>query len=185
MYYYYYFIATVQCDMLFGLIHFSGRRGIFDGTVENMHFHWKHRELVKIISKERSLAEVKYTALMLESESGGLLVSVDKVSKGYAIIVYRGKNYQRPLTIKPKNLLTKRKALQRSKELQRCEVMHIPRILCLINVILILLVLLLFAVILSSIVIDVFWSIGEPQNKFHFILCQQLSIGWKDCIAHN
>lgn len=101
-----------------------GRRGIFDGTVENMHLHWKHRELVKIISKERSLAEVKYTALMLESESGGILVSVDKVSKGYAIIVYRGKNYQRPLTIKPKNLLTKRKALQRSKELQRREALH-------------------------------------------------------------
>lgn len=101
-----------------------GRRGIFDGTVENMHLHWKHRELVKIISKERSLAEVKYTALMLESESGGLLVSVDKVSKGYAIIVYRGKNYQRPLTIKPKNLLTKRKALQRSKELQRREALN-------------------------------------------------------------
>jgi len=79
---------------------------------------------VKIISKERSLAEVKYTALMLESESGGILVSVDKVSKGYAIIVYRGKNYQRPLTIKPKNLLTKRKALQRSKELQRREALH-------------------------------------------------------------
>lgn len=101
-----------------------GRRGIFDGTVENMHLHWKHRELVKIISKERSLAEVKYTALMLESESGGILVSVDKVSKGYAIIVYRGKNYQRPLTIKPKNLLTKRKALQRSKELQRREALN-------------------------------------------------------------
>eukprot|EP01018_Ginkgo_biloba_P021742 Gb_37638 [translate_table: standard] len=98
-----------------------GRRGIFDGTVENMHLHWKHRELVKIISKEKSFAEVKYTALMLESESGGILVSVDKVSKGYAIIVYRGKNYHRPSTIKPKNLLTKRRALKRSIELQRRE----------------------------------------------------------------
>ncbi|XP_057812790.2 CRM-domain containing factor CFM3, chloroplastic/mitochondrial isoform X2 [Cryptomeria japonica] len=98
-----------------------GRRGIFDGTVENMHLHWKHRELVKIISKEKSLAEVKYTALMLEAESGGILVSVDKVSKGYAIIVYRGKNYCRPPAIKPKNLLTKRRALKRSIELQRRE----------------------------------------------------------------
>ncbi|XP_059069102.1 CRM-domain containing factor CFM3, chloroplastic/mitochondrial isoform X3 [Cryptomeria japonica] len=98
-----------------------GRRGIFDGTVENMHLHWKHRELVKIISKEKSLAEVKYTALMLEAESGGTLVSVDKVSKGYAIIVYRGKNYCRPPAIKPKNLLTKRRALKHSIELQRRE----------------------------------------------------------------
>ncbi|KAH9327078.1 hypothetical protein KI387_007256, partial [Taxus chinensis] len=96
-----------------------GRRGIFDGTVENMHLHWKHRELVKIIAKEKSLAEVKYTALMLEAESGGILVSFDKVSKGYAIIVYRGKNYCRPLTIKPRTLLTKRRALKRSIELQR------------------------------------------------------------------
>ncbi|PWA74438.1 CRM family member 2 [Artemisia annua] len=29
-----------------------GRRGVFDGTVENMHLHWKYRELVKILSGE-------------------------------------------------------------------------------------------------------------------------------------
>ncbi|GFZ14205.1 CRM family member 3A [Actinidia rufa] len=98
-----------------------GRRGVFDGTVENMHLHWKYRELVKIVLKAKNFEEVKNIALSLEAESGGVLVSVDKVSKGYAIIVYRGKDYQRPSALRPKNLLTKRKALARSIELQRRE----------------------------------------------------------------
>lgn len=100
----------------------SGRRGVFDGTVENMHLHWKYRELVKIILKAKNIEQVKKIALALEAESGGVLVSVDKISKGYAIIVFRGKNYQRPSTLRPKNLLTKRKALARSVEMQRREV---------------------------------------------------------------
>lgn len=98
-----------------------GRRGVFDGTVENMHLHWKYRELVKIIVKAKNFSQVKKIALSLEAESGGVLVSVDKVSKGFAIIVYRGKDYHRPQTLRPKNLLTKRKALARSIELQRHE----------------------------------------------------------------
>ncbi|GKU85835.1 hypothetical protein SLEP1_g452 [Rubroshorea leprosula] len=98
-----------------------GRRGVFDGTIENMHLHWKYRELVKIIMKAKSFDQVKKVALALEVESGGVLVSVDKVSKGYAIIVYRGNNYQRPSTLRPRNLLTKRRALARSVELQRRE----------------------------------------------------------------
>lgn len=98
-----------------------GRRGVFDGTVENMHLHWKYRELVKIIVKAKTFDSVKKVALALEAESGGILVSVDKVSKGYAIVVFRGKDYKRPSTLRPKNLLTKRKALARSIELQRCE----------------------------------------------------------------
>lgn len=100
----------------------SGRREVFDGTIENMHLHWKYRELVKIILKAKSFEHVKKIALALEAESGGVLVSVDKISKGYAIIVFRGKDYQRPSTLRPKNLLTKRKALARSIELQRHEV---------------------------------------------------------------
>lgn len=98
-----------------------GRRGVFDGTVENMHLHWKYRELVKILVKAKSFDHVKKVALALEAESGGILVSIDKVSKGYAIIVYRGKDYKRPSTLRPGNLLTKRKALARSIELQRRE----------------------------------------------------------------
>ncbi|KAK9288996.1 hypothetical protein L1049_017467 [Liquidambar formosana] len=101
-----------------------GRRGVFDGTVENMHLHWKYRELVKIMVKAKTFDQVKKVALSLEAESGGVLVSVDKVSKGYAIIVFRGKDYQRPSTLRPKNLLTKRKALARSIELQRREALY-------------------------------------------------------------
>ncbi|WZY70268.1 hypothetical protein YC2023_002508 [Brassica napus] len=96
-----------------------GRRGVFDGTVENMHLHWKYRELVKILVKAKTFEGAQKVALALEAESGGILVSVDKVSKGYAIIVYRGKDYKRPSELRPKNLLTKRKALARSVELQR------------------------------------------------------------------
>ncbi|XP_042028746.1 CRM-domain containing factor CFM3A, chloroplastic/mitochondrial-like [Salvia splendens] len=98
-----------------------GRRGVFGGTVENMHLHWKYRELVKIIVKAPNFEEVKNIALALEAESGGILVSVDKISKGYAIIVFRGREYKRPPLLRPKNLLTKRKALARSIELQRSQ----------------------------------------------------------------
>jgi RNA-binding protein YhbY len=95
---------------------------VFDGTVQNMHLHWKHRELVKIIVKGKSFAQVKHIAISLEAESGGVLISLDKTSKGYAIIFYRGKNYRRPQILKPRNLLTRRQALARSIELQRREV---------------------------------------------------------------
>lgn len=103
----------------------AGRRGVFDGVVENMHLHWKHRELVKIIVNEDDPRELEYTAKMLAYESGGVLVATVKVSKGQAIIVYRGKNYQRPLHIRPRHLLTKRQALKRSIELQRRKVHHL------------------------------------------------------------
>lgn len=98
-----------------------GRRGVFDGTIENMHLHWKYRELVKILVKAKSFGDVKKIALSLEAESGGILVSVDKVSKGYAIVVFRGKDYARPSKLRPRNLLSKRKALARSIEIQRRE----------------------------------------------------------------
>ncbi|KAF8034127.1 hypothetical protein BT93_C0414 [Corymbia citriodora subsp. variegata] len=98
-----------------------GRRGIFDGTIENMHLHWKYRELVKLIVRGKSFAQVKHLAVSLEAESGGVLVSLDKTMKGYAIIIYRGKNYQRPQAVRPRNLLTRRQALARSIELQRRE----------------------------------------------------------------
>ncbi|ERN01418.1 hypothetical protein AMTRI_Chr03g147650 [Amborella trichopoda] len=101
-----------------------GKRGVFDGTVENMHLHWKYRELIKIILKAKNFGHVKNIALSLEAESGGILVSVDKISKGYAIIVYRGKGYKRPRLLRPQNLLTKRKALARSIELQRREALN-------------------------------------------------------------
>ncbi|CAN6195690.1 unnamed protein product [Urochloa humidicola] len=98
-----------------------GRREVFDGTVQNMHLHWKHRELVKIIVRGKSFAQVKHIAISLEAESEGVLISLDKTTKGYAIIFYRGKNYRRPQIMKPRNLLTRRQALARSIELQRRE----------------------------------------------------------------
>lgn len=96
-----------------------GRRGVFAGTVENMHLHWKYRELVKIISKETNIEAVRQEAQTLEAESGGILVAVERVNKGYAIIVYRGKNYERPASLRPHTLLTKREAMKRSLEAQR------------------------------------------------------------------
>ncbi|XP_030489129.2 CRM-domain containing factor CFM3, chloroplastic/mitochondrial [Cannabis sativa] len=101
-----------------------GRRGVYGGTVENMHLHWKYRELVKIFVRGKSVAQVKHIAISLEAESKGVLVSIDKTTKGIAIIVYRGKNYQSPLTFRPKNLLTRRQALAQSVELQRREALR-------------------------------------------------------------
>ncbi|KAF8100205.1 hypothetical protein N665_0229s0034 [Sinapis alba] len=98
-----------------------GIRGVFDGVIENMHLHWKHRELVKLISKQKSLAFVEDTARLLEYESGGVLVAIEKVPKGFSLIYYRGKNYQRPISLRPRNLLTKAKALKRSIAMQRHE----------------------------------------------------------------
>ncbi|KAL3535601.1 hypothetical protein ACH5RR_004062 [Cinchona calisaya] len=88
-----------------------------------MHLHWKYRQLVKIFVERKSFPQVKDIAISVEAESGGVLVSVDKTTKGYAIIVYSGKNYQRPNAFRPKSLLTRRQALARSIELQRRSIM--------------------------------------------------------------
>ncbi|KAG7982248.1 hypothetical protein I3843_04G041400 [Carya illinoinensis] len=96
-----------------------GRRGVFDGVIEGLHQHWKYREVVKVITKQRLFHQVVYTAKFLEAESGGVLVSVKKLKEGHAIILYRGKNYRRPLKRVPENLLTKREALHKSLEMQR------------------------------------------------------------------
>lgn len=104
-----------------------GRRGIFDGVLEGLHQHWKHREVAKVITMQRVYWRVMYTAKRLEAESGGILVSVEKLKEGHAIIIYRGKNYRRPLKLKSENLLTKRKALHRSLEMQRNGVRSVSR----------------------------------------------------------
>ncbi|XP_017408902.1 chloroplastic group IIA intron splicing facilitator CRS1, chloroplastic isoform X1 [Vigna angularis] len=96
-----------------------GRRGIFDGVLEGLHQHWKHREVVKVITMQKLFSQVINTAKLLERESGGILVSIDKLKQGHAIIIYRGKNYSRPSVKLAKNLLTKREALRRSLEMQR------------------------------------------------------------------
>ncbi|KAK6921177.1 RNA-binding, CRM domain [Dillenia turbinata] len=109
-----------------------GIRGVFDGVIENMHLHWKHRELVKLISKQKTLAFVEETARLLEYESGGILVAIERVPKGFALIYYRGKNYRRPISLRPRNLLTKAKALKRSVAMQRHEALsqHISELEC-------------------------------------------------------
>jgi RNA-binding protein YhbY len=94
-------------------------RGVFDGIVENMHLHWKHRELVKLVVHESDPVRLQETARMLEYESGGILISIIPSPKDNIIIMYRGKNYERPLELRPRNLLTKRKALKRAIEMQR------------------------------------------------------------------
>jgi hypothetical protein len=78
--------------------------------------------LVKIVVKGKTFEQVKHIAISLEAESGGVLIALDRTTKGYSIIFYRGKNYKRPEVIKPRNLLTRRKAMARSIELQRREV---------------------------------------------------------------
>ncbi|KAK7358280.1 hypothetical protein VNO77_00207 [Canavalia gladiata] len=98
-----------------------GIRGVFDGVIENMHLHWRHRELVKLITKQKTLAFVEDTARLLEYESGGILVAIDKIPKGFTLIYYRGKNYRPPVTMRPRNLLTKAKALKRSIAMQQHE----------------------------------------------------------------
>lgn len=87
--------------------------------MEGLHQHWKYREVVKVITMQKVFAQVIYTAKFLEAESGGIVVSVDKLKEGHAILIYRGKNYRRPSNLRTKNLLTKRKALRRSLLLQR------------------------------------------------------------------
>ncbi|KAK1298946.1 hypothetical protein QJS10_CPB14g00439 [Acorus calamus] len=96
-----------------------GRRGVYDGVIGSIHQHWKHREVVKVITMQRDYSQIIQTARLLENESGGLLVAVEKLKRGHAIIIYRGKNYSRPLKFLPENLLTKREALQQSMEMQR------------------------------------------------------------------
>ncbi|WMV32850.1 hypothetical protein MTR67_026235 [Solanum verrucosum] len=64
-----------------------GRRGVIDGKDENMHLHWKYRELVTVITGRKNIEEVHQIARMLEEESGGILVAAERVNKCYAIIV--------------------------------------------------------------------------------------------------
>ncbi|KAJ1268237.1 hypothetical protein BS78_07G120700 [Paspalum vaginatum] len=96
-----------------------GRRGIFDGVIEEIHQHWKHREVVKVITKQNKARQIMYTANLLEVETGGILIAVEKLTTSHAIILYRGKNYRRPAKSSSSNLLRKREALQRSIEVQR------------------------------------------------------------------
>jgi RNA-binding protein YhbY len=97
----------------------AGRRGVFEGVIEEIHQHWKHKEVVKVITKQNQASQITYTSMMLEVETGGTLIAIERFTTSHAIILYRGKNYRRPTKSAPSNLLTKREALQRSIEVQR------------------------------------------------------------------
>uniref|UniRef100_A0A0D9X756 CRM domain-containing protein n=1 Tax=Leersia perrieri TaxID=77586 RepID=A0A0D9X756_9ORYZ len=96
-----------------------GRRGVFEGVIEEIHQHWKHKEVVKVITKQKQDRQITYTSMMLEVETGGRLIAVERLTTSHAIILYRGKNYRRPTKSTASNLLTKREALRRSIEVQR------------------------------------------------------------------
>ncbi|KAK8961878.1 hypothetical protein KSP40_PGU012184 [Platanthera guangdongensis] len=96
-----------------------GRRGIYDGVIESIRQHWKHREIVKVVTVQKAIQQINHMARLLERESGGIVAAVEKQGHGHAIIIYWGRNYRRPLLPTHKNLLTKRQALQRSLEVQR------------------------------------------------------------------
>ena len=102
--------------------HIAGRRGVFDGVIENMHSHWKNRELVKLIVKEMDQERLQRIARMLEYASGGVLIAIVATLKGQAIIMYRGKDYEGSSSSQPHNLLSKKEALKRSVEMRRCVV---------------------------------------------------------------
>ena len=97
----------------------AGRRGIFDGVIEEIHQHWKHKEIVKVITKQNQAYQITCTSMLLEVETGGMLIATQKLTNSHAIILYRGKNYRRPTKSSPSNLLSKREALRRSVEVQR------------------------------------------------------------------
>ncbi|KAG0493004.1 hypothetical protein HPP92_006086 [Vanilla planifolia] len=96
-----------------------GRRGIYDGVLASIYQHWKHREVVKVITMQRSIQHITHAAKLLEIESEGIVVAVEPQGRGHAIVLYRGRNYRQPLNPRPQNLLTKSEALQRSIEAQR------------------------------------------------------------------
>eukprot|EP00897_Mesotaenium_endlicherianum_P000134 jgi/Mesen1/10120/ME000075S09624 len=87
-----------------------GRRGLYAGTFENMHLHWKHHQTVQVefsgYPKEQVQGEL---ATRLVRESGGILLDVHQ---GKTVLLYRGKNYARPKMLKPPTLLDRRRALQ-------------------------------------------------------------------------
>ncbi|GAQ81940.1 CRS1 / YhbY (CRM) domain-containing protein [Klebsormidium nitens] len=94
-----------------------GRRGVFSGTIQNIHLHWKRHELCKVKCTGIRPEIVPIVAEQLAVESGGVLV--DYV--GTTILLYRGKNYIAPETIVPVHMLNKQEALRRAKAEQRAQ----------------------------------------------------------------
>lgn len=91
-----------------------GRRGIFGGVILNMHLHWKKHETVQVICKHCKPGQIHEYAEEIARLSGGIAIHIQHDT----ILFYRGKNYTQPKIMKPKDTLSKRKALKKSKFLQ-------------------------------------------------------------------
>lgn len=94
-----------------------GRRGIYGGTIQNMHMHWKKHETVRIDCDNFPKEKIKDMGEQLERLSGGTVIDIHQ---GTTIIMWRGRNYKRPkvdIPIMFKNF-NKRKALIKSKHEQ-------------------------------------------------------------------
>lgn len=70
-----------------------GRRGIYGGTIQNMHMHWKKHETVRIDCDNFPKEKIKEMGETLERLSGGIVIDIHQ---GTTIIMWRGRNYKRP-----------------------------------------------------------------------------------------
>ncbi|KAH8972490.1 hypothetical protein BDL97_02G199900 [Sphagnum fallax] len=95
-----------------------GRRGIYGGTIQNMHLHWKKHETVQIRCDTFATEKLQGMGEQLERLSGGIMVDIHEANK--TIVMWRGRNYKRPSSLIPAvfDHFNKRKALLKSKHEQ-------------------------------------------------------------------
>ncbi|CAM6044061.1 unnamed protein product [Sphagnum compactum] len=95
-----------------------GRRGIYGGTIQNMHLHWKKHETVQIRCDTFAKEKLQGMGEQLERLSGGIMVDIHEANK--TIVMWRGRNYKRPSSLIPAvfDHFNKRKALLKSKHEQ-------------------------------------------------------------------
>ncbi|CAM6101539.1 unnamed protein product [Calypogeia fissa] len=89
-----------------------GRRGIYGGTIQNIHLHWKKHETVQVEIAGFTKEEIKVMAVQLARLSGGVVIDIHQKK---IVILYRGRNYKQPKELIPMKTLDKRKALAKSK----------------------------------------------------------------------
>ncbi len=76
-----------------------GRRGIYGGTIQNMHLHWKKHETVQIRCDTFATEKLQGMGEQLERLSGGIMVDIHEANK--TIVMWRGRNYKRPSSLIP------------------------------------------------------------------------------------
>lgn len=94
-----------------------GRRGIYGGTIQNLHMHWKKHETVRLCCDNFPKEKIKDMGKQLERLSGGTVIDIHQAK---TIIMWRGRNYKRPEKDIPEVFkhFNKRKALLKSKHEQ-------------------------------------------------------------------